>query len=114
MNRTTRRALVDQLEKCAMTYAFIDELAKLAEVAPKNLEQQMLMGIDKVRPYAYRAAMGAVPGAVLGNIFGGRKGGLVGAGLGAGVGLTDRYLEDMSAKDRTMGKLLTSYKTSLS
>lgn len=118
IDRTTYNAFVDQLEKCAMTFAFFDELERLEKQAnqpkPKNLQEKVLMGIDRARPYGYRAAMGAVPGVVVGNVFGGRRGAAIGGTIGAGVGFADRYLEDQADKSRKMRRLLASYKERLS
>lgn len=103
-------AFHDQLCKIAMTSAFFQEFEKRAE---EGLEEAALRVVDKVRPYAYRGAMGAIPGAVLGGALTQSKTGpRVGLALGAGVGMADKFLEDMSAR-REYRKLLSSYQGDL-
>ena len=84
---------------------------KLAEEG--GLTESTLRAVDTVRPYAYRAAMGALPGAMLGNTFYGKKGGMIGAGVGAGIGVADKYMETVSEKNKKMRALLSSYQQKL-
>lgn len=107
-------AFQDEMQKIAFMEGFQDELMKNAE--EESTSKKILKGVDAARPYAYRAAMGAVPGAVLGNILGSSKSrapGRVGALIGAALGAGDKALEDLSEK-RKFRKVLKSYKEKLS
>jgi len=104
---TSISSFYDQLQKIAMTEGFLSELDKLA--VSEDTKKKVLKGVDRARPYAYRAVMGAIPGAIVGDkLFPGKHGGRIGLALGAGVGLADRALEDLS-EQRKYRKLLTSY-----
>jgi len=106
-------AFYDQQEKIAFTQGFFTEMGKLSS-RELSTREKALTTVDKIRPYAYRAAMGALPGAVIGGALTKSKiGPRIGLGLGAGIGVADKALEDLSAKNRKYRKLLSSYQDDL-
>lgn len=101
--------ILDPAMFAQLQFHFLSKTAGEKEREKEPISTKMLKLVDKVRPYAYRGAMGAVPGAVLGNAIAGKGGARTGALIGGAVGVSDKALENLSKK-RKFSKILKTYK----